>query len=138
MTAVLQLPPVFWFTSGQVKCQWTLVHTSLHFIFKCNSLKTKPMGNGQSAIESVPSIQYTMHNQSDICSAWTQINIPLKSSMMDCHLHLHINLYKPYLPYQTDSQDREQMHAILDKLVPSLRQMSYPVFMTMRKGKMQF
>ena len=30
------------------------------------------------------------------------------------------------------------MQAILDKLFPSLRQMSYPVCMTMMRGKMQF
>ena len=61
-----------------------------------------------------------------------------KGGHLGCSSGFNYNLYKPYLPHQTNSQGREQMHAILDKLVPSLRQMSYPVFMTMMKGKMQF
>jgi hypothetical protein len=61
-----------------------------------------------------------------------------KGGHLGCSSGFNYNLYKPYLPNQTNSQGREQMHAILDKLVPSLRQMSYPVFMTMMRGKMQF
>ena len=61
-----------------------------------------------------------------------------KGGHVGCSEGFNFNLYKPHLPYQTNSQGREQMHAILDKLVPSLRQMSYPVFMTTMKGKMEF
>ena len=57
-SSLQQLPPVFWLTSCQLNCPWTVVHTSrpvtrcgsLQFIFKCSSLKTKPTGNGQSGI----------------------------------------------------------------------------------------
>ena len=52
---------------------------------------------------------------------------------MGCSLGYNYNLYKEHLPADTNSQGREQMHAVLQKLVPSLRQMSYPVFMTMMK-----
>ena len=60
-----------------------------------------------------------------------------KGGHLGCSEGFNFNLYKPYLPYKVNSQGREQMHAILDKLVPSLRQMSYPVFMIMLKGNMQ-
>ena len=50
-----------------------------------------------------------------------------------CSLRFNYNLYREYLPYQTNSQGREQMHSVLEKLVPSLRQMSYPVFMNVMK-----
>ena len=61
-----------------------------------------------------------------------------KGGHLGCSDGFNFNLYKQYLPAQTNSQGREQMHAILEKLVPSLRQMSYPVFMTMMKGGVQF
>ena len=47
-----------------------------------------------------------------------------------CSTGYNYNLYKKYLPYkQPNSQGREQMHAKLDKLCPSLKQMNYVDFM---------
>ena len=47
-----------------------------------------------------------------------------------CSTGFNYNLYKKYLPYkQPNSQGREQMHAKLDKLCPSLKQMNYVDFM---------
>ena len=41
-----------------------------------------------------------------------------KGGHLGCSEGFNFNLYKPYLPYKVNSQGREQMHAILDKLVP--------------------
>ena len=57
-----------------------------------------------------------------------------KGGHLGCSEGFNFNLYKPFLPPHINSQGREQMHACLEKLVPSLRQMSYAVFMTMLKG----
>ena len=48
-----------------------------------------------------------------------------------CSTGYNYNLYKKYLPYKhSNSQGREQMHAKLAKLCPSLKQMNYVDFMT--------
>ena len=52
---------------------------------------------------------------------------------MCCSLGYNYNIYKEHLPADTNNEGKEQMYAVLQKLVPSLRQMSYPVFMTRMK-----
>ena len=52
---------------------------------------------------------------------------------MRCSLGYNYNIYKEHLPADTNNEGKEQMYAVLQKLVPSLRQMSYPVFMTRMK-----
>ena len=57
---------------------------------------------------------------------------------LGCSEGFNFNLYKEFLPIGINSQGREQIHALIEKMVPSLRQMSYPTFMIMMKGNIPF
>ena len=57
---------------------------------------------------------------------------------LGCSEGFNFNLYKEFLPTGINSQGREQIHALIEKMVPSLRQMSYPTFMIMMKGNIPF
>ena len=56
-----------------------------------------------------------------------------KASHLGCSESYSFMAYKPYTQLQIDgahnSQGREQMHSVLEKLAPSLRQMNYSNFM---------
>ena len=51
---------------------------------------------------------------------------------LGCATSYNFNLYRPFISddiHQVNSQGREQMHSILKKLAPSLRQKNYFMFM---------
>ena len=61
------------------------------------------------------------------------INLSFYAKVCSCSEGFNFNLYKPYMPIETNSQGRKQMHAELENCVKSLRQMGYTTFMNFMK-----